>query len=970
MLMQKRLIILFYSFLLLFHGFVAAQEKDANTAPRPIGIEDAIAWKSIRTTILSNDGNWFAYQLSPNKGDSEIIIRNTKSEKEFAFPIGEAPRRGSEEAIAFSEDSKWLAFTIYPAEKQAKKLKKQKKKLYNKGGLLELATGEKLEFDKVKAFAFSGENPAWFALHKYPGEKQKEGQDEWTGADLILRELAAKSTLNIGNVSEFAFNKSGTLLAWLIDARDKSGNGIQIRDMHKSIVMSLDSDTAAYKSLNWTEEGDAFAVLKGLENDDYEDKLYSLLGFSSFSARKPQKVIYEPDSDENFPEDMTISPNHEPLWTEDLTGILFGINETKKKENEEGDEKGEDKKNEDNEKDKIKTSEKKKGKKGSEDDPAELVLWHWKDKRLQSRQQVQEKRDKNFSYLSIYRVKEKKFIRLADDELRQVEPTPRQRWAIGFDNRNYELQGSLEGRRYRDIYVVDLKTGARKLAVEKNRWYYGPSPEDSHFYYYNDGHFYTYELATTKIYNITENVPTSFIDEEDDHNVIKPPIRPLGWTKSDRSVLLYDNWDVWNVPVQGGKGTNLTVIGKKDGIRYQRRFQLDPDEKGIDLSGSVYFTAYGEWTKKGGIARVDKGKPGTKMLLWDDAIFSDLLKAKDKDVLLYTKQTHNEYPDYYSANKALTNGQKITDVGDQQNDYLWSAGSRLIDYQSDKGKKLQAALFLPANYEEGKSYPTVVYIYENLSQWRNRFFTPQVGRFNKSLYTSQGYAVLMPDIVYEVNDPGMSAVWCVLPAVKAAIKTGIVDAQNVAIHGHSWGGYQTSFLITQTEIFKAAVAGAPLTNMISMFSSIYWNSGRTNQSIFESSQGRFTGGYWDNIEAYTRNSPVYYATNVKTPLLLLHNDKDGAVDWNQGIEYYNTLRRLKKPVVMLQYKGENHGLRKPENMRDYSYRMLEFFDHYLKGKPAPKWLEQGIPHLKLKDHLKERARKKETQKKPKEKHTD
>jgi dipeptidyl aminopeptidase/acylaminoacyl peptidase len=207
-----------------------------------------------------------------------------------------------------------------------------------------------------------------------------------------------------------------------------------------------------------------------------------------------------------------------------------------------------------------------------------------------------------------------------------------------------------------------------------------------------------------------------------------------------------------------------------------------------------------------------------------------------------------------------------------------------------------------------------------------------------------------------VNDPGMSAVWCLVPAVKAAIATGVVDAQHVGIHGHSWGGYQTAFLVTQTDIFHAAIAGAPLTDMIGMYSLIYRNTGGGNGAIFESSQGRFFGGFWDNLESYQRNSPVYHAKNVHTPLMIRHNDKDGAVDQTQGIEYFNTLRRLQKPVVMLEYKGENHGLRKPENMKDYTVRMKEFFDHYLMDKPAPKWLTDGVPRLKMKDHLEERTR--------------
>ena len=281
---------------------------------------------------------------------------------------------------------------------------------------------------------------------------------------------------------------------------------------------------------------------------------------------------------------------------------------------------------------------------------------------------------------------------------------------------------------------------------------------------------------------------------------------------------------------------------------------------------------------------------------------------------------------------------------------------RVIDYTSTRGEKLQAALFLPANYEAGHKYPMVVEIYEKRSQSANAYPFPGYNGFSTAAYTSNGYAVLEPDIVYKVNDPGMSAVACVVPAVKAAIASGVVDAEKVGLHGHSWGGYQTAFLVTQTDIFHAAVAGAPLTDMISMYSLVYRNTGGTNGAIFESSQGRFYGGFWDNLEAYQRNSPVYHAKNVHTPLMILHNDKDGAVDQTQGIEYFNTLRRLNKPVILLEYMGENHGLRKPANMKDYTVRMKEFFDHYLMEKPAPKWLTDGVPLLEMKEQLAARAR--------------
>jgi dipeptidyl aminopeptidase/acylaminoacyl peptidase len=421
-----------------------------------------------------------------------------------------------------------------------------------------------------------------------------------------------------------------------------------------------------------------------------------------------------------------------------------------------------------------------------------------------------------------------------------------------------------------------------------------------------------------------------------------------------QSVLLSDGWDLWRVAASSGAATNLTASGRKEGIRYRRRFVLDPDERGINLGAAVYLEAYGEWTKKQGIARLDPGAPTPTILGWSDAVTSRLLKPKRAEALFFTRETNLMVPDYYVGDRSLEQARRLSDANPQIRDIAWSSGAQLVNYVNAKGDKLQGALYLPANYEKGKSYPTIVYIYERLSQNLNQFKAPRAVGFNEAYYTSNGYAVFEPDIKYRVNDPGMSAVWSVVPAVKAAIATGIVDAAKVGIQGHSWGGYQTSFLVTQTDIFAAAVAGAPLTNMISMYSLLYKNTGGTNQAIFESNQGRFAGGYWDNLDAYLRNSPVLHARSVKTPLMLLHNDRDGAVDFTQGMEYFNTLRRLGKPVVMLEYVGENHNLRRPVNQQDYTVRMKEFFDHHLMGKPAPEWLTKGVPRLLMEEHLRQR----------------
>jgi dienelactone hydrolase len=571
-------------------------------------------------------------------------------------------------------------------------------------------------------------------------------------------------------------------------------------------------------------------------------------------------------------------------------------------------------------------------------------------------QQVQENQDRNFSFLCLYRPDQHKFLRLGDDALRQVVASADYKFAIGTDVRDYELESNLDGKRLEDIYAVNLQSGERKLAIKKARWMFGPSPDASRVLYYDDGAFFTFDLTNGESHNITKSINAAFWDTEDDHNVVKPPRRPIGWSSDSKFVLLSDGWDIWKASADGGAGVNLTGNGKQEKIRYETRFRLDPDEKGIDLAQPVYVSAYGEWTKKGGIGVIEPGRAGIQVLHWDDAHYQTLLKAKHAGVYLYTRETTQDFPNFYAADASLHGGAPITDANPQQKNILWSKGMKIVDYTSDKGDKLQGALYLPANYDPAKTYPAIVYIYEKLSQAGNSYSFPTFNGFNIAAYTSNGYAVLTPDIVYKVNDPGMSAVWCIVPAVKAAIATGIVDAKRVALHGHSWGGYQTAFTVTQTNIFHAAIAGAPLTDMIAMYNAIYWNTGSANQPIFESSQGRFTSGPWDNLEAYQRNSPVYHAKNVSTPLLLLHNDKDGAVDWTQGIEYFNTLRRLGKPVVLLEYKGENHGLRKPENMKDYTVRMKEFFDYQLKDRQPPKWWTDGVPVIKQKDEIDERLK--------------
>lgn len=975
----------FITYLLLCSLFALAQDK-----PKPpLTWKDVGAWRAIPAfggTQLSPDGSWFAYVLNPNEGDAELIIRKTSDTTKIKYPVGS----GTFFAFNFSDDSQWIAFKVYPKDKDKKSAPKgpAAKPLTDKVFLVNLSTKKKTEFERVKSFAFNGEQSSVLALHLTPTNTPSgPNADGPKGSDLLLFDLASAKTQNLGNISEYAFNKKGDWLALTVDAAEKAGNGVWVRNMASNVVMILDNDKATYKSLNWTEKGDGLALLKGVKNEKYKTDLYSVLGVKNFSA-VPELVSYEPKKDSvAFPKGMSISANRTPYWSEDLSQLFFGIAklEPAKKETAKTDAKKDSTKKDESDAEKlakikadtsiktiadltkaiakVKADSTKKVAGATPDankEKPDMTIWHWQDKRLQSRQQVQETQDKNFSFIANYDVNSKKFLRLADSSVKNLNIAPKQLFGIGQDITNYELDNNLDGQNYTDVYVVDLKTGKRTKVIEKHyspNFYANPNvaPDGTKFLYWKDGNWFVYDLSGQASRNISDKAGTSFIDQEDDHNVRKPPYNVVGWTSDSRFVLVSDGWNIWKLSADASAAPqNLTKNGKTEQIRYQNRFVLDPEEKGIDLAKTQYFKIYGEWTKKSGLVALDNGQ--VKELLWEDASIGGLTKAKNANAYVFSRQTFKKSPEYYlSTSVSLENGQQISQNTPSLEKYAWSPSVRLIDYKSDKGEKLQGALFLPAGYEAGKKYPTIVYYYEKLSQTLNNFANPSYpgGGWNPSVYTSNGYAVFIPDIVYKLNDPGMSAVWCVIPGVKAAIKTGVIDETKIGIHGHSWGGYQTSFLITQTNMFKAAAAGAPLTDMISMYNLIYKNTGTSNGAIFEASQGRLLPP-WENWEAYNRNSPLYHVKKVNTPLLLLHNDADGAVDFTQGIEYYNALRRLKKPVVLIQYKGENHGLVKLPNRKDYAIRMMEFFDYHLKGKPAPDWLDKGIDRLNLDEHLDKR----------------
>lgn len=886
----------------------------AQGGKKVLTLEDYPRWKHIISPLISSDGTWVSYALRPNGGDDTLYIKSLTTDKTYEIANGSR--------LAFSEDGRWATYMIGMAKAEVEKLRKEKKPVPVKGELLNLATGEKWTVDNASSFSFAKDSK-FFAVKKEKLDKEAKH----SGTDLLLRNLEKGSVLNIGNVSDYKFNKTGSMLAYTIDAADKKGNGIYLIDLRSEMLGLLDAGEADYALITWDKEGTALAVLKGNKKKEFAEKDNILLAFLNLGTKGQTKIEYDPASDPNFPQGMVISERVSPerrrefgepveskniFWSEDRTRIFLGIKEQEKEEEE------------------------------SKEPVPNVDVWHWKDERIQSVQMREAEYDRNFTYRSVFHLTGKRFIRLADEKMRQVTISEDGKWGIGRDAKPY--LSDIETMQA-DYYLVNTSTGERKLIAQGIRRPLGLAPDSRYFLFLREKQLWVYDIATAKTMNISEKAGVNFVNEEDDHPYEKPACGLAGWTKDGQGVIVYHKYDLWKLPLRGGKPENITMgLGDREEIRF-RYVKLDPEEKFIDMAKPILLSAFGEWTKKSGYYLLKIGSE-PKKLIFEDKLIGPLIKAKNTDRVIFTMESFVDFPDYYLSGTDFSSLKKITDANPQQSEYAW--GRRiLIDYQNSKGVKLQATLTLPAGHEKGKRYPMVVYIYEKMSNRHHQYSMPTYDdRPHMCTYASDGYLFLMPDIVYTIGRPGDSALDCVGSAVKKVIDLGYADAERIGLQGHSWGGYEAAFLVTQTDMFACVVAGAAPSCPATEYNQIFKSSGLNNNNYYERSQGRMGTDPWKDPELYFSQSPLRQATKIATPFLLLHGTEDGSVDWIESLEYYNAARRLGKQVIFLSYPGEPHHLAKEENQKDFLKRMKQFFDHYLKGAPAEEWMENGVPFLK------------------------
>ncbi len=906
-------------FVLCFASFanLHGQSKKALT------FNDVMKFNHLENTAISDDGRWIAYSVQPDRGDGEGRVYSVGSGKTMSIPRAGKP--------VFSRNAQWVAFSLKPQALEVEKKAKEKDKPKSGMVLVNTVTGDTVLRERVESFQFS-ENSAWLAYTLFKEEKKDEKKNsadttkpavklrkEILGSDLVLRKLASGKELIIPFVHSFSVDSASRYLVYVIADTTGEKNGVYVRDL--SLEDVPERTVAALKDgyfthLSWTKTGEALAYLLSVLDEKEKP------GDASLCLWQPATAVVEIVETDTAVSGWVIPAKNDVRWSRDGKRLFFGFKPKPSKSAEARD--SVDLFNVD-----LLVAKR------------ELDVWHWNDPRIIPNQKKRWKDVKDQTYRAVYNVDARRYVMLADSSAPVADVVDNDKVTLVRSSVPYLKEITWDSE-YEDIYLASLNDGSRKSVVRRLRHQAYLSPGGNYVLYYTDKHWHLYDAKSATTRTLTETLPVAFYDEENDSPSPPEAYGFGGWIEDDAALLLYDKYDIWQIPTMPGEPINLTAGEERTRELTFRIQRIDSESKFYKNRERLLLTAFHNKKKHTAFYSAQVGKLGIERLLEEPKRFGFVVKAKNADRMLFTRQTYSEFPDLWLSNLECDSPKRITDLNPQIKDFAWGS-SELVEWSSLDGTPLQGVLIKPGNYEPGKRYPVLVYFYE-ISSHRLHEFNQVVVNHRPCFpfYASNGYAVFLPDVRYTKGQPGYSATKCIVPGVQKLIDMGVADPKAIGLHGHSWGGYQAAFMISQTNMFAATIAGAPVANMTSAYNGIRLESGLARQFQYEQEQSRIGASLWDAPELYIENSPVFQAHRINTPLLIEFGDEDEAVPWHQGVEMYLAMRRLGKECVLLQYRGEPHHLKKYPNKLDYSIKFKEYFDHYLKGAPAPDWLKAGV----------------------------
>lgn len=741
-------------------------------------------------------------------------------------------------------------------------------------------------------------------------------------SDLLLLQTASKRLLikmpfgktvkEIADVQHFSLSPDGTHLACGIKANDRNSLLLlNLKQLQKERYLVNDSENT-FSHFAWQKDGKSFGCF-ALSPTSSRNLLY-------YYIPGTQKLyVLDPAQQPGFPVQTELVPHSffKLVISDDLQRIFCGI--------------------------------KKQGDPLQQKTNPIVEVWNANDKWIYPQEHRGGDPEKRIR-IALWKPLTGICVPLTSTALPKIMLTGGQHYAVLSNPKDNEPQYEQEAPL--DYSLVDLETLERKKFLKEQSFHFLsliPSPQGNYIAYFKDDNWWVYTLSNGSHKNITAAIGGKFTAKEE---TLAPDAvcgNP-GWSKGDHEILLYDQYDLWAVAPDGSSFRRLTR-GRESKIKFRIAPFLNAASPtflydgriipNFDLKKGFYLTAEGD-DGKSGYYKWDANNGTTKVIYQDSHI--DQLYYGNKQNILFCREQRFDLSPQVLFIKTTKPSKVLTESNTQQKKYYWGR-SELIRYQNSKKQNLKGVLHYPANYDPQKKYPMIVSIYEILSKELHYYTNPGATNgigFNITDYTAQGYFVLLPDIVHEDQNVGFSTVDCVVSATKQVISLGLIDPNKIGLTGHSFGGYETSFVITQTPLFATAVAGGGITDLKSFYLTVSRNNGKPDMWRFQTQQWRMGKTPFEAPLLYQQSSPIDHVENVTTPLLLWSGKQDEQVDSHQSIEYYLALRRLGKKNIMLLYPNGGHVISDPVQHADLTNRIRQWFDYYLKDDHSAQWITEGV----------------------------
>lgn len=915
------------------------------------------SWKSLRGISIPQNGNVLIYTISPGEGDATLVIEDLKAARKIEVPRGQR--------ATLSQDGSKVIAVIKPLFSQTReaRIKKVKKDEMPKDTLaiIDIATGGIRKFANYKSHNVPDKLFSHIAFELTPAkekpqkegeesapEKKQEGKDtrkpekKDEARELYVMDIATGAIDTIKNVASYKFNKKGDLLAYVVEPQKKDSTGkaalVLYSPATKEGKVVLEGPKGSKIKLP---EFSKVGTMAFYANTDTSKAAKKDVGIYLYNILSGDLKIAADNNMKGLQEGWIVNENGSLSFSEDGGRLFFGTSPKPF------------------EKDTTLV----------EFEQPQLDIWSWHDDYLQPTQLLRRERDLKQTYTAYINTSlAEPFVQLGDLDVPSVNVPDKKMadWVLIGNDKPYRIQSQWDYSRFTDLYLVDVKTGERKLVKEKaclGSMSVSPNGEWVIAYDKIAKAWFQYTIATGELKDLTSSLGVAFHDEDHDTPSLAGPYGQAVWFKDNSSFLINDRFDYWQFDPKGVNAPKMLTdnYGRNNNTRLRLAAIIEDSDADdvyafrgmgeIKPGEPLFFTTFNFKTKETGLATKDitrKKSTVTRLVegpyTYANFAYSKPAKGK-KAMYVYARGNFEDGNNLFMTADNFATQKQISDINPQQRDYNWGT-VELVDWQTADDIFCEGLLFKPEDFDASKKYPVMIYFYEKNSEtlYNSRNPAPSRSTVNIPYFVSNGYVVFIPDIYYKDGHPGQSAMRSIMPGVEMLEKTyPWIDGENMAIQGQSWGGYQVAYMITQTDKFKAAGAGAPVSNMTSAYGGIRWGSGITRQAQYEQGQSRIGKDLWSGYDLYYENSPLFFVPNVKTPVLIMHNDKDGAVPWYQGIEFFTALRRCGKIAWLLQYNDEEHNLVERKNTKDLSIRLAQFFDHYLKGAPMPKWMKYGRP---------------------------